>query len=312
MNEPCSESHRLHAMADLLVARQAMMDAARSFLKSRDYLEVETPVRVPTPALEDYIDAEPSGDRYLRTSPELHMKRLLAAGYEKIFQLGPCFRKEEHGTLHHSEFCMLEWYRLHVDYRGILAETVELVRYVSRLTCGSTVIHLRKSGTVDLGAEWEQLTVDEAFARYAECTVDQALDAGAFEQVLVERVEPNLGQGRPAVLMDYPASGGGFVQTKPDCPGREERWELYIGGLEIANACSELTDYDQQKKRFEATARLRRAENREVYPLDPDFMQALEQGLSPCAGIAVGMDRLLMVLKDLDAISDAVPFPPER
>jgi len=269
---------------------------------------VHTPLRIAAPALEDYIDAEPSGDRFLRTSPELHMKRLLAAGYERIFQLGPCFRRGERGRVHLPEFAMLEWYRLNADYRDVLNETVALVRHAFAVAAGRPVCRWRGC-EVDVSEPWEEITVEDAFGRYAGRNVDDAVDSGEFEQVLVEKIEPQLGQGRPTVLLDYPVACSGLSRRKPDNPERVERWELYIAGLELANACSELVDCEEQRQRFEACAALREIEGREVYAPDQAFMAALREGMPPAAGVALGVDRLIMAISGADPIADAVAFP---
>jgi len=300
----------LKCLADkvrILTLRQTLLRTVRSFFVSRGFLEVETPIRIPTPALEDYIDAEPSGNWFLRTSPELHMKRLLAAGYERIFQIGPCFRQAERGKQHHPEFCMLEWYRLQADYEDVLADTIDLLRLAVREITGNTHCQF-KGQTINLGGEWEQLTVQEAFEQYAGVDLRQTIEAGRFEQVLVERVEPHLGRGRPTILRDYPLACGGFAQPLCNQPNLLARWEIYIEGLELGNACSELTDRKQQQQRFAATAELRRREGRPVYPLDEPFLDVLGSGMPPAAGVALGVDRLIMVLADVDTIADVMPF----
>ena len=267
-------------------------------------------MRIPAPALEDYIDAEPAGEHFLRTSPELHMKRLVAAGCSRLFQIGPCFRRGEQGRRHLPEFTMLEWYRAPADYRDILDDAVELLRSVAQAVIGGT--RLRYCATeVDVGEAWEELTVDEAFARFAGVTATEAVETGEFERVLSEQVEPHLGCGRPTVLLDYPLDLAGLARRKAGMPPRAERWELYVGGLELANAYSELIDAEEQRRRFAATAEMRREQGRPVYPLDQRFLGALDAGLPPCGGIALGVDRLLMTLCSAACISDVVAFPPE-
>jgi len=282
---------------------------ARQFFTDRGFLEVETPVRLPAPALEDYIDAEPAGACYLRTSPELHMKRLLAAGYDRLFQIGPCFRRGELGRRHLPEFDLLEWYRAPGDYRDILSDTRELfVAWLDGLDLAPVV--RVGAATVNLLAPWEELGVDEAFARYAQTSVDRAVAAGEFERLLAERVEPNLGQARPTVLLDYPVAFGGLARTRPDRPERAERWELYVAGVELANAYSELTDAAEQRRRFLECQELRRRQGRDVYPLDEPFLLALAHGMPPAGGIALGIDRTLMLFCGLNSVHDVVAFPP--
>lgn len=303
-----ADVNRLQHLRATLELRSRLFAAIRSFFAERDFLAVETPVRLPAPALEDYIDAEPAGDQWLRTSPELHMKRLLAAGYERIYQIGPCFRQGERGRRHLPEFTMLEWYRLQANHEDILADTVALVRQAMEAVLGTLSCPFRGQ-VVDFGGEWERLTVAEAFARFAGCDLDEAIAAGDFERVLVEEVEPHLGKGRPTVLGEYPLACSGLSRPIPGRPDRVERWELYVAGLELGNACSELTDPDEQAARFAACAELRRREGRPVYPLDQEFMAALRRGMPPAAGIAIGLDRLVMVLANRDDVADCIPFP---
>jgi len=302
------DPHRLRDLQPVLRLRQAVLSAVRAFFVERDFLEVTTPVRIPTPALEDYIDALPSGDAYLRTSPELHMKRLLAAGHPRLFQIGPCFRAGESGRMHLTEFTMLEWYRLEAGYRQILDDTVALVRHCAQSALGRTTCRFRERD-IDLAAPWDILGVDEAFRTHAGEGAAAAAAGGRFETLLVERVEPHLGGERPTVLIDYPLACGALAKRKPDAPDWVERWELYMAGLEVVNACSELGDAPEQRRRFEATARLRAAEGRPVYPIDEPFMAALERGLPAMAGAALGVDRLLMVFADAGCIQDVVAFP---
>jgi len=293
-----------------LELRSVLTRSIRGFFHERHFLEIDTPVRLPAPALEDYIDAEPAGPWYLRTSPELHMKRLLVAGYERIFQIGPCFRQGERGRLHLPEFTMLEWYRAWSDYRGMLSDTMDLLRHLDRTLNGGSGCEFG-GGTVDVQSEWQELTVDEAFAEFADgVSAGEAIAEGTFESVLVDRIEPHLGHGRPTILKDYPVAMAALARPKEDDAGRAERWELYIGGLELANAYSELTDATEQRRRFEATAELRRREGRDVYPLDVPFLEALEHGMPPSGGIALGVDRLAMVFAGADRIDDVVAFAP--
>jgi lysyl-tRNA synthetase class 2 len=302
------ERERLERLRPVLELRAGMYAVIHTFFHDRQFLAVDTPVRLPAPALEDYIEAEPAGEQWLRTSPELHMKRLLAAGYERIYQVGPCFRQGERGRSHLPEFTMLEWYRLHADHEAILADTVELLQSVLQATKGSLACQFRRQ-EIDFGSPWERVTVEQAFQRYAQRDVDQAIAAGEFEEVLVTQVEPHLGNGRPTVLEEYPLACSGLSRPIADRPNRVERWELYVAGLELGNACSELTDPEEQAARFAACADLRRAEGRPVYPIDEPFMAALRAGMPPAAGIAIGLDRLVLILADLDDLADTVAFP---
>ena len=269
----------------------------RTFFHEHSFMEVETPVRIASPALEDYIDAISSDSQYLRTSPELHMKRLIAAGYEKIFQIGACFRKGEFGQRHRSEFTMLEWYEANTDYIGILDFTESMIKKASK------ELSIRENY---FQQTWEKLSVSDAFLKYAGKEVDEVISSGEFEEVLCYEVEPHLGKEKPLFLIDYPSSMAALSRKKKHKPELAERWELYIDGLEIANAYSELTDLEEQKQRFEETAELRVKDGREVYPMDNDFLAALESGMLDCGGIAVGIDRLCMAFCEVDDIENVV------
>jgi elongation factor P--(R)-beta-lysine ligase len=287
--------------------RSDLLQAIRGFFVARGFVEIETPVRLPAPALEAFIDAVPSGEWYLRTSPELHMKRLLAAGMSCIFQVGACFRHGERGQHHSPEFTMLEWYRSHADYMTILEDTEALVRDVASTVLGSPRFPFGDA-TIDVEVPWERIQVADAFARFAGWDPVANWDADRFDMDLINKVEPALPRDRGVVLIDYPAEVAALARRSPQNPRVAERWELYLGGLELANAFSELTDADEQRRRFEACAAERAAAGREVYPLDRPFLDALEAGMPPSGGIALGIDRLTMLLANVPAIQDVIAF----
>ena len=295
--------------ARILWQRAALIQSLRVFFIDRGYLEVDTPVRIPAPAPELHIEAEPAGDWYLQTSPELCMKRLLAAGIPKIFQICNCFRRQERGHRHLPEFAMLEWYRVASDYRDLMAECEELFRFVAeRLGLGGRLMVAGEE--VALDGPWERLTVAEAFRRHASLSVAEALADDCFDEVLVRDVEPRLGRRRPTFLCDYPAELGALARLKPDDPTVAERFEIYIAGLELANGFSELADPVEQRRRFEqeraAMARLGRVPG----PMPEPFLGALSS-MGPAAGIALGIDRLVMLVVGADTIDQVVPFSPE-
>ncbi|OQW96922.1 MAG: hypothetical protein BWK77_03185 [Verrucomicrobia bacterium A1] len=286
--------------------RSRLLAAIRGFFTGRGFVEIETPVRIAAPALETHIDAEPSGSRWLRTSPELHMKRLLADGWPRLFQMGPCFRRGERGALHHPEYTMLEWYRAPGDCGAILDDARALLPEAARAATGSPTA--RRSGTdIALDGPWETMTVADAFRRWAGWDPVAAFDADRFDLDLVDRVEPALPRDRPVVLTDYPAAAAALARLKPGDPRVAERWELYLGGVEVANAYSELTDPVEQRARFEACAADRRARHREVYPLDEAFLASLTR-LPPTGGIALGVDRLAMLLAGADSLDAVMAF----
>ena len=302
MTTPDQASPRQRALA----LRSRALHAVRSFFHDRGVLEVETPVRLRAPALELHIDAEPAGDFFLRTSPELHMKRLLAGGSGDIFQLGPCFRRGERGDRHHPEYTMLEWYRVDANYTDILADTKALLAHVFTAVLGTTDFTYRRR-PVQLLPRWVRLTVAEAFQAHAGWDPVRQFDPVRFDLDLVDKVEPALPRDVPVVLTDYPAAVAALARRKPGQPEVAERWELYLGGMELANAYTELTDAAEQRERFRQCADERRRMGKAVYPLDEDFLACLPD-LPPCGGIALGFDRLVMLLANATDIGEVLAF----
>lgn len=286
------------------------MAAIRQFFREHGYLEVETPIRMPAPAPEAHIDAQASDDWYLQTSPELAMKRLLAAGFEKIFQICRCFRKNERGSRHLPELTLLEWYTADADYGEMMTQTESLVRHVAR-TVGTDQKLAYGGHTVGLEAPWTRLSVSEAFLRYGKTAVEAALDTGRFDEIMGLAIEPRIGFDRPTFLMDYPAACGALARKKPGAPHVAERFELYICGLELCNAFSELTDPVEQRRRFEAENQQRQTRGQAPYPMPEPFLEALSR-MPAAAGNALGIDRLVMLLADTDRIDDVVTFTPEE
>jgi lysyl-tRNA synthetase class 2 len=296
---PHLEQARLQTLRPALELRSRLLQGLRGWFDREGFIEVETPVRLPTPALELNIDAEPSGAAFLRTSPELHMKRLLAAGYDRIYQIGPCFRKGERGDRHHPEYTMLEWYRTNADYLDIMRDTEQLLVSLAELPGQTALLP---------PPPFPRFTVESLFLEHAGWNPVADYDAERFEHDLVTRVEPALPRDTPAFVMDYPAPAAALSRRKPGRPQVAERFELYINGVEIANAFSELTDPVEQRRRFEDWAAQRRAHGSPVYPLDENFLAALELGMPPSGGIAVGIDRLAMVLAGASSLDAVMAF----
>lgn len=289
----------------LLAERARIIQQIRAFFIAGHFLEIETPCRIPANAPEPHIDALESGDWFLQTSPELAMKRLLAAGYEELFQICKVWRGKERGSRHLPEFSMLEWYRTGADYRALMND------------CLNLFAHLIPTGTfswqgqnVDITPPWQVLTVSEAFTLHTDTTPQQALQDDRFEETLSLAIEPHLGRGKPTFLIEYPAALAGLARKKPDNPSVAERFELYVCGMELANAFSELNDPAEQRHRFAHDEMSRRAAGKTPYPPAEKFLQEL-QGMPAAAGIALGIDRLLMLLTDRPDIADVVAFPPE-
>lgn len=277
----------------------------------RDYLEVETPYLIPAPAPELHIDAIPAGDLFLHTSPELCMKRLLAAGFPRIFQIGKCFREGERGSSHLPEYTMLEWYRTGIDYRELMDECEDLILFVAEsLALGKTVTFQGREVTLE--KSWPRLTLREAFERYTSIPMEEALSSDRFDECLVFDIEPHLGAPRPVFLCDYPAPMAALSRLKPEDPSVAERFELYLGrGLELANAFSELVDPWEQEQRFLKETEKRRKLGKTTYPISNKFIEALPM-MPASAGIALGVDRLVMFFGDTERIDDVVTFTPEE
>jgi len=302
--------HRQAQIKENLELRARIFQAIRAFFLDRGYLEVDTPVRVPTQAPEEHIDAEPSGNWFLQTSPELCMKRLLAAGYSRLFQLCRCFRKAERGRRHLPEFTLLEWYTAGDDYAAMMKQTEELIVSVSRSVAGGQTIEYLGQ-TIDLRPPWERLPVRDAFKRYAGADADRAVEENRFDQWMVDRIEPDLPKNRPVFLVDYPAALGALARLKPDDPAVAERFELYIGGLELCNAFTELIDPVEQKTRFITALGQQRKAGKIVYPMPEKFLAALEH-MPPAAGNALGVDRLVMLFAGAADIDGVTAFVPEE
>ncbi len=303
-NWPLSRRHQA------LQQRARIVQGIRRFFAEKGYLEVETPHRIPAPAPESHIDAVPSGTWFLHPSPELCMKRMVAAGYDKIFQICRCWRERERGRLHLPEFTLLEWYRAGGDYRSLMEECEELIRSVARaIGLGEELIFQGRN--IDLSKPWERITVDESFHRYASTPLSEALEKNLFDEVMVQDIEPNLGVGKPTFLYDYPAQRAALARLKEEDQTVAERFELYIGGLELANGFSELVDSENQRQRFHAENENRESRGKPIYSMPDRFLAELDE-MPPSAGIALGMDRLAMVLLDFETIDEVVAFTPEE
>ena len=311
----------------LLRTRGLIREALRQWLLARDFTEVETATLQRSPGNETHLHAfgtelvTPAMQRlplYLRTSPEFACKKLLAAGERRIFEFARVFRNRERTALHHPEFTMLEWYRAGEGYEVLMDDCAALIG-VAAAAAGGGVWSYR-GRQCDPAAPLERIAVADAFARYAGidllATLDgdegdrpalakAAMDAGfavaaddtwgdIVSKVLVERVEPRLGIGAPAVLCDYPLPMAALARPKPGAVGVAERFELYACGVELANAFGELTDPREQRRRFAADMAEKERIYGERYPLDEDFLAALAI-MPPASGIALGFDRLVML-----------------
>lgn len=303
------DNFSLARKAQALNLRAKLISSIRHFFIQNDFLEVETPLRIPAPAPEEHIEAIPSGDWFLQTSPELCMKRLLAAGFQQIFQISKCFRAAERGSKHLPEFTMLEWYVAHFDYYQLM-DQCEAMLINAFKGMGYTQDIIWQNRKINLAPPWERIAVADAFSQYAPISCQDALHQDKFDEILDEYIEPRLGNKRPTFLYDYPLKLAALSKIKKSDPTVAERFELYIGGLELANGFSELTDAGEQRQRFEDAQETRAAKNWALYPMPENFLNSLET-MPESSGIALGIDRLAMILANTEKIDDVVAFTPE-
>jgi elongation factor P--(R)-beta-lysine ligase len=329
-----------------LEQRGRMLGAVRGFFAAQGFVEVDTPALQVSPGLEPHLRAfatqlhDPRDGRtlprYLHTSPEFAMKKLLVAGLPRIWQLAHVFRDGERGATHHPEFAMLEWYRAGAAWRDLIADCVGLLRACQAAVGTGTLIW--RGSTADARLPWREISVADAFREH--CGIDILATApnplqpgiallaaearrigiephpgddweALYFRIFLDRIEPYLGIGAPTILCDFPASMAALSRYNPDDPRLAERFELYVCGLELANAFGELTDPAEQRARFRADQAKKQALYGETYPIDEDFLAALEYGMPPSAGIALGFDRLVMLATAAPAIEDVLWAPVE-
>ena len=303
------DNFNLARKAQALNLRAKLISSIRHFFIQNDFLEVETPTRIPSPAPEEHIEAIQSGDWFLQTSPELCMKRLLATGYPRIFQISKCFRAAERGNKHLPEFTMLEWYVAKFDYSQLMDQCEEMLIATFK-DMGHIQDIVWQNIKINLSHPWERISVADAFSKYTQVSLQEALHQDEFDEILTQYIEPRLGNDRPTFLYDYPAKLAALSKIKKSDPNIAERFELYIGGLELANGFSELTDALEQRNRFEEALAARAAKNWTSYAMPENFLTAL-QTLPESAGIALGIDRLTMILANTETIDEVVAFTPE-
>ncbi len=279
-----------------LTLRSALFRSIRSFFYEQDFIEVETPVKIAAPAPEEYIESVRSEGEFLRTSPELAMKCLLSEGFQRIFQIGSCFRAGEYGRKHREEFTMLEFYAVGMDYLEQARFTADFIARAGMELFGRSSLNYQGQ-TVEL-AETEFLTVKEAFLKYGGMSAEEATRRDCFDEIMVTGIEPELGRGHLTFLCDYPADRASLARLRSDDPGVAERWELYICGIELANAFGELTDAAEQKSRFRSAQVFRKNAGMHEYPDAQEFFAALDRGLPQSSGCAMGLDRLCMIFTD--------------
>ncbi|RZM97247.1 EF-P lysine aminoacylase GenX [Bradyrhizobium genosp. SA-3] len=324
-----------------LQARGAITGALRGFFAEQGFVEVETSVLQVSPGNETHLHAprteimRPDGSRasrYLRTSPEFACKKLLAAGETRIFEFARVFRDRERGDLHLPEFTMLEWYRAGAPYDAIMADTVVIIARAAQATGIGTFSF--RGRTADPFAEPELVTVAGAFEQFAGIDLLSTISGGEgnraalavaaggkvrvaeddtwsdiFSKVLVEHVEPRLGRGRLTILFEYPSPEAALARVKADDPRVAERFEVYACGVELANGFGELTDAEEQRKRFTESMAEKQRRYGEAYPLDEDFLAAVD-AMPEASGVALGFDRLVMLASGASRIDQVVWTPP--
>lgn len=331
-------------LKEFLKERAKIVKGIRDFFWNKDFLEVETPEMVKLPGMEPHLDVfkttftglplqgeEPQSEQlYLITSPEYAMKKLLVAGHEKIFQITKSFRNKEHeSTLHNPEFTMLEWYRAYASYEEIMADTEELVSSLAKSFHDDHWITFA-GHRVDVSSPWEKVKVKDLFKKYANINIEDFEDVEKFRKVLKEQgykvtaktpyddmffmvflnvIEPNLGSKKPTIVYEYPVQMAALSKKCDHDPRYAERFEVYIAGMELCNAFTELNDPQEQKLRLEAERKERQKLGKEDYPVDQSFIRALEFGMPPSGGIALGVDRLVMLLTGVTDIRDILYFP---
>lgn len=330
-------------LKEKLILRAKIIAEVRKFFEQREFLELDTPSLVKYPGQEPYLDvfktefkAEFEGvgvrdDLYLITSPEYALKKYLVAGFEKIFQITKAFRnKESFSNRHNPEFTMLEWYRAFADYRDMMKDTEDLVKYLwGKFRLGEEVLKFNGC-EVDMLVDWEKLSVVEAFEKYAGVGEEELADVERLRETVREKgykleggeifddlfftiflneIEPRLGAEMPVVLYDYPVSMAALSKPCSDRPGYAERFEVYIAGLEICNAFSELNDWKEQDRRLKEEREARLGMGKEVYDVDQGFIEALKFGMPPSGGNALGVDRLIMLLLGEEDIRNVQYLP---
>lgn len=324
------------ALRRALELRDGVERAVGDALRSKGFLQVSTGLRTDEPGQEPTLESLATSDgRWLVTSPELRMKRLVAAGHERIFQLSSVFRggPGERGRFHHPEFRLLEWYRAFADLEELLEDCEEVVAAAAE----AAQVRVLRKGSVACAVErpFERLSVADAFARYGDVDLEPFLDgrddafvAGArsagvrvdegddaetvFFRVLLERVEPKLGTARPTFLVEWPARFAALARLDPEDPRRARRVELFAAGVELGNGFDELTDPEEQARRFRLDRERKRRAGGDPGPWPARFLCALESGLPPTVGMALGIDRLLVLLGGFERIDDVLAFPDDE
>lgn len=325
------------------LVREKVIDAIRAYFKKEGFHEVEVPLLLPTPSTEPFLevfktelvdDHQNKWDAFLPSSPEFALKKLLAAGSGSVFTITKSFRNGEgRSSRHNPEFTILEWYKTPGDYMDVARDFEQLMRFISEKIrpAKSHFVEMRYQGKdYDLSSPWEKISVAQAFEKYAGIDTETMLDkekllaAGKqkgyqvdetttweemWNQIIANEIEPRLGQKGPTILYDYPVSQAALSKKKVSDPRFAERFEVFMAGLELGNCFSELTDWKEQEARCKADLAERKAMGKTEYPMDTDFIHALQMGMPEAGGIAVGVDRLVALFADTPDIANTLFFP---
>lgn len=318
------------ASLEILKTKACLLSKLRAFFAEKDILEVQTPILSQAgntePTIESFVTQEHENSThniqpsFLNTSPEFAMKRLLAAGYGSMYQITPAFRQDEQGKRHNPEFTLLEWYRIDFDHHALMGEVNALIRFVAE-----DVLNLGRS---------EFFSYQDAMIKFAEidpfnatnkelkqATIKAGIDAVGMDDavqdtwldlIMSQVVEKNLPLNCPVFIYDYPASQAALAKIRKGMPDVAERFELYINGMELANGFHELSDAEEQAERFKQQQQQRKKSGQQGIPADYHLIEALKHGLPECAGVAIGLDRLLMVLTGVEHINEVLTFPFDR
>jgi len=304
MSSPFWDRARHADRRPFLEARAAILRAVREWFWAQGFTETEPDMITLSPGAETHIDAFEVGERYLHTSPEFAMKKLLAAGERKLFFLGKTWRRGETGPLHAPEFTMIEWYRAGAPYEQVMDDCVEIVRVAAR-AAGAAALRWRERSCDPFTAA-ERLTVRDAFAQL--CPTPMPAGSDAFSAALVQHVEPHLGDGALTLLMEYPIGEAALARRSPRDPSVAERFELYACGVELANGFGELIDPKEQRDRLVAAMDEKAKRYGARWPIDDDFLAALAH-MPSASGVAMGFDRVVMLATGARHIDDVLWTP---
>lgn len=313
-------------MKKLLQSREKIIDLIRLFFKKQGFMEVETPLLVAAPDTSPFnevfqVSSVLGKPGFLTPSPEFFMKKMLSQGSGNIFQICKAFRdSSETDPLHNPEFTILEWYRINADYLELMNDCENLFKFINQ----------KMNSPLSLGSTWQRITVSQAFQKYAQIDLDKFIDDKVskkiarqrgyhldlsttweqiYHQLFLNEIEPRLPKNKLLILYDYPAALAACARLKKNNPNYSERFEIYYSGLELGNGYSELTDWQEQLKRLKQEILRRKKLGMRVFNYDKDFILALKKGIPETAGIAVGVDRLIMLFCQASTLEQVLPFP---